>query len=108
MINEWETIFNTKCIHGVLRWKYCEKCDLEKRVEHLPPVADVTMSKAVVIDYTNHRGERRNRRIQPTGRMAHHSNEWHTTPQWLLEARDLDIDAIRWFAMVDIHAWSSL
>jgi predicted DNA-binding transcriptional regulator YafY len=61
-------------------------------------------SKIVVIDYTNHRGERRNRRVTPK-HLAFTSNEWHATEQWLLVARDEDICEDRTFALSQIHRW---
>jgi hypothetical protein len=63
------------------------------------------MEKSVVIDYTNWRGERRNHRIQPTGRMVFTKSEWHKTPCWLMEARDLDTDDVRFYAIKDMHSW---
>jgi predicted DNA-binding transcriptional regulator YafY len=62
------------------------------------------MSK-LVINYTNHRGERRNRRITPID-IWFGTNEWHAVPQWLLLARDEDICEDRHFAMACIHQWS--
>ncbi len=63
-------------------------------------------AKEVVIDYTNWRGERGPRRIVPTGRMWFGSNEWHTEPQWLMEAIDVEKGAVRTFAVNDIHSWT--
>lgn len=62
------------------------------------------MSKKVSIDYTNYRGERSNRTILPV-RVYWGSNEWHTEEQWLLEAHDLEKQALRHFALKDIHSW---
>lgn len=61
--------------------------------------------KAVVIDYTNWRGERRNRRVRPYPNLVFGPTEWHPVPQWHLHARDLDLDEDRLFAMKDIHSW---
>ncbi len=62
--------------------------------------------KEVLIDYTNWKGERKIRKIHPTGRMQYMSTKWHPEEQWLLEARDLEGgDVLKWFAMKDIHAW---
>jgi len=52
----------------------------------------------LTIEYKNWRGEVSMRSILPR-RVYFSSNEWHTTPQWLLEAWDIDKDAIRIFAM---------
>ncbi|MFZ4100006.1 MAG: WYL domain-containing protein [Chlamydiia bacterium] len=59
----------------------------------------------VVIDYTNWRGERALRRIQPQS-IQFGTTEWHPKPQWLLVAWDLDREALREFSLSDIHAWS--
>lgn len=61
-------------------------------------------SKEVMIDYTNHRGERALRRIVPM-RLVFESNEWHPEIQWLLEAVDVDRAKSRTFALVNIHQW---
>ena len=58
----------------------------------------------VIIDYTNYRGERAERRISPI-MIYFRATEHHPEPQWLLDAHDLDKDAGRTFAMKDIHAW---
>jgi hypothetical protein len=60
--------------------------------------------KTVLINYTNWRGIRGNKRIRPTG-LAFTSNEYHTTPCWMLLARDLDIDEDRTYPLQNIHAW---
>ena len=59
---------------------------------------------AVVIDYTNWRGERRRRSIIPR-RLYWGSSNWHPRAQWLLEAIDED-GSIKAFAMKDIHEWT--
>ncbi len=58
----------------------------------------------VSIDYTNHRGERHERRIVPRS-MRFASTPWHPEPQWLLDAMDVEKNVERSFAMKDIHAW---
>jgi hypothetical protein len=63
-------------------------------------------SQIVVIDYTNWRGERALRRIEPVG-IYWGSNEWHPKEQWLLDARDYGKREQRTFAMKDIHSWKS-
>lgn len=60
----------------------------------------------MIIDYTNWRGERGERRIQPIS-VAFYANEWHKEPQWLLTAIDVGKDAQREFAMAGIHSWAS-
>ena len=61
------------------------------------------MSLPVIIDYTNWRGERRKRSIQPIS-IRYDSTEWHPEKQWLLTAMDENM-VTKEFAMKDIHAW---
>jgi len=58
----------------------------------------------VVIDYTNYRGERSKRLIQPHF-ISFRSSQFHTEMQWLLAAVDIEKNADRDFAMKDIHSW---
>lgn len=60
--------------------------------------------REVLIDYTNHRGERSYRRIRPL-RIDYENNEWHQNSQWLLLADDLDKGEPRTFALGGIHQW---
>lgn len=60
--------------------------------------------RAVRILYTNYRGETGLRRIVPE-RIHFGSTEWHSEPQWLLDALDVEKNAKRSFAMKDIRAW---
>jgi predicted DNA-binding transcriptional regulator YafY len=59
----------------------------------------------VLIDYTNYRGERSVRKIVP-GQLYFGHNEFHKEDQWLLDALDVEKDALRTFAMKDIHSWA--
>lgn len=58
----------------------------------------------VVIDYTNWRGERGERIIRPT-RLWWGQTQYHPKPQFLLTALDVERNALRDFAMADIHSW---
>lgn len=61
----------------------------------------------VIIRYTNHRGETRDRRVAPL--FIHFSkSEWHPETQWMLDAHDVEKDAIRSFALSDIQSWTPL
>jgi len=63
-----------------------------------------------VIDYTNWRGERRQRRIKPI-QFYFGEVSWHPGPQWLVDAVDLDRtgdDRVRTFALSGIHGWRSV
>jgi predicted DNA-binding transcriptional regulator YafY len=64
-----------------------------------------TSGGRVMIDYTNHRGERATRTITPRG-INWGSTEWHPEPQWLLLAWDHGKNAFRDFAIKDIHDWT--
>jgi predicted DNA-binding transcriptional regulator YafY len=58
----------------------------------------------VVIDYTNYRGERRERRVHPSS-ITFSCTEFHPENQWLLTALDLEKNEMRVFAMKDVHSW---
>jgi predicted DNA-binding transcriptional regulator YafY len=60
----------------------------------------------VTIDYTNHRGLRSKRRVRPK-KFFFGSSPFHDHVQWFLEAFDLEKDAVRTFALKDIHEWKS-
>lgn len=61
-------------------------------------------AQEVIIDYTNWRGIRAERRIRPL-RIVFENNEWHPETQWLLEATDLEKNEDRVFALANIHFW---
>jgi predicted DNA-binding transcriptional regulator YafY len=63
-----------------------------------------SLQKQVKILYTNYRGETSLRIIQPI-KIWYGVTNWHTEPQWLLEAVDLEKKANRSFAMKDIRSW---
>lgn len=56
----------------------------------------------VVIDYTNHRGERMKRLVEPV-RLHWGATEWHPEPQFFLRAYDSQKRALRDFAVKNIH-----
>jgi hypothetical protein len=58
----------------------------------------------VVIDYTNHKGQRALRKIVPR-RIYYGESPWHPGGQYLLNALDVDKRAERTFAMASIHSW---
>ena len=60
--------------------------------------------REVLIDYTNWRGERAVRRIEPK-RMWFGITTFHSAPQWFVNATDSVTGQIRDFAMKDIHDW---
>lgn len=61
-------------------------------------------ARLAMILYTNWKGETGFRLIQPI-RLEFNCNEWHTVPQWLLYAYDVDKADYRWFAMEGIKEW---
>lgn len=63
-----------------------------------------TTMDVVVIDYTNWRNERGERRITPV-ELTFDSNEWHKEKTWLLKAYDHRLKGFRTFAMNNIHSW---
>lgn len=58
----------------------------------------------VMIDYTNHRGERRVRCVRPVS-IWYGATDHHPRLGWLLAARDIESGEIRYFAMANIHSW---
>lgn len=61
----------------------------------------------VKIDYTNWRGERRERIVVPM-RLTWEVNRWHgMEPQWIMYALDTDIGEVRGFAMSQVHRWET-
>ena len=60
--------------------------------------------QSIRILYTNYRGETAIRQVIPK-RLWFGNNEWHTEPQWLLDAYDLEKEAERTFAVLDIKSW---
>lgn len=60
--------------------------------------------KAVLICYTNWRGETSLRKVTPHS-WRHGTTQWHPEPQWLMKAFDKDKGEYREFAMEDIKAW---
>ena len=78
----------------------------EQRRAHILPCP--ASPGEVLIDYTNHRGVRRMRRIIPQALLwSPHGTDWHKEPQWILWAADLENGRkpIKGFAMSGIHSW---
>lgn len=61
--------------------------------------------KVVKIDYTNHRGERSVRQIQPL--MLQFGMSMYHPKEWVIVAYDLDKCEIRHFALKSIHNWGA-
>lgn len=69
------------------------------------PEAATYRRQQVTIDYTNWKGERALRRIQPRA-LRWGQTPYHPEPQFLLRAWDLEKGAMREFALKDIHTWA--
>jgi hypothetical protein len=61
-------------------------------------------SSDVIIDYTNYKGVRAERRVLPKS-FTYDKTEHHPETQWLMIAFDYGKGANRTFAMRDIHSW---
>ena len=60
----------------------------------------------VKISYTNWRGEKSVRIIEPQDNgLVFGFSKWHPERQWLLMAIDVEKGELRGFAMKDIHSW---
>jgi predicted DNA-binding transcriptional regulator YafY len=57
---------------------------------------------AIVLDYTNWKGERKDRRIMPLT-LWFGVSEFHDEPQWFIRAMDLDRNVMRDFSLATIH-----
>jgi predicted DNA-binding transcriptional regulator YafY len=77
----------------------------ENRARPIKPPEEQARRRRVLIEYTNYRGERSTRTIEPHA-MEFGANQWHPEPQWLLYALDVDKREARAFAMSGIHSWS--
>jgi hypothetical protein len=64
----------------------------------------LSSSREVSILYRNWKGEVAWRRIVPLS-IRFESSQWHPVPQWIMRALDIDKEAERSFAIVDIQNW---
>ena len=63
------------------------------------------MSRLVEIDYTNYRGERNVRVVEPRS-WYYGTSQFHPgEPQWMMIAFDVEKRQERHFAMRDVHSW---
>lgn len=68
---------------------------------------EIKENKEVVkILYTNWKNNTRYRIIKPIS-IEFKSTEWHKEEQWILNAVDVEENAIRNFAMKDIKEWTT-
>jgi hypothetical protein len=67
-------------------------------------MANLPSSREVSILYKNWKGEVAWRRIVPLS-ISFESSQWHPVPQWVMRALDIDKEAERSFAIVDIQNW---
>lgn len=68
-------------------------------------MVSIDLKRTVAILYTNYKGETGLRRIVPCD-LRFAATEWHPEEQWLLDAFDLDKNAVRSFAIRDILEWN--
>ena len=61
----------------------------------------------VRIDYTNWRGERRQRIVRVLD-FRFGANEWHPEDQWLFRAYGVESGEEREFAMAGLHGWTPI
>jgi hypothetical protein len=66
--------------------------------------AQETAPEIAKVLYTNHRGETAERTIRPL-HVWFGSTQWHTDPQWLLKAVDMQKNEERDFALKDVKQW---
>lgn len=66
---------------------------------------DEIQGQFVVIDYTNWKGERRERRVCPILICYGAFPPYHAEPQWVLRAIDLESGEWKHFALENIHEW---
>ena len=67
-------------------------------------VLHMMTSVRVTFTYKNHRGETSTRLVVPI-MIAFGTTMFHSKPQWLLHAWDVNKEAERTFAMKDIKDW---
>lgn len=64
--------------------------------------------KEVWIDYTNHRSEKRFRKIIPcAGTLRFEATEHHRPAQWVFNAWDVERQVERTFALANVHSWGN-
>ena len=61
-------------------------------------------NKTVIILYTNWKGETRKREILLVS-IEYKTTEYHKEEQWILNAKDIEKDEMRSFAIKDIKRW---
>lgn len=67
---------------------------------------EMNEERAVIIDYTNHRGERRERKVIPHPRgLSFEETPDHKPAQWVLRCWDVEKQTQRTFALKNIHSW---
>lgn len=71
-----------------------DQCKLPKKHEGL-----CDLLPTVLVEYTNWKGNRRKRRIAPTGMVVHQATEWHKLPEWLFEVIDCEDGKQKLFAI---------
>lgn len=59
--------------------------------------------RVISFTYTNHRGEKRRRRVEPFAIFFGTEPPWHPQPGWLMKALDVESGELRTFAVENIE-----
>jgi predicted DNA-binding transcriptional regulator YafY len=68
----------------------------------LATIAHFEEGQTIRFRYSNWRGGVADRHARVIG-LLYGSNEWHSEPQWLLKAYDIEKGAVRYFALRDME-----
>jgi len=72
----------------------------EGKCDYRPPVE---------VDYVNWKGQRRKRRIAPTGQFLRSASPpWHPEEQWLIGAIDCEDGKHKFFAAAGLRRWGEV
>jgi hypothetical protein len=95
---------------GMGPYKICENmingvqcATVYDKEQERPSISD---KQIVTFTYQNHRDETVMRTAFPIA-IEWKKTKWHPIEQWILEAWDMDKDAMRSFAMEDIREWTT-
>lgn len=68
-------------------------------------MSDADESAPLLVDYTNHAGERRLRTVRPLGKLWFGETPWHAGRQWFLSVLDTERGVYRDLALTGIHGF---
>lgn len=78
-----------------------KECKLPRRHEGL-----CDYLSPIIILYTNWKGNKRKRKVSPTGQVEYGATEWHKSPCWLFEVIDCDDGKLKKFSIKDVDVTS--